>query len=125
MFRRPERSLYYDRAGNAIGLLRWVYLRERPNYFRVAQTTVGKYWISTVWLGLDHGFGRGKPLIFETMITHNGEFMEYQVRYVTEAHAFAGHRAAVAYAKQEHNAEGVLTQFGAVIATAIVEAGLK
>jgi hypothetical protein len=36
---------------------------------RVAETTVGDFWVSTVFLGLDHNWGhRGSPLLFETMV---------------------------------------------------------
>ena len=35
---------------------------------RVASTEVGELHVSTVWLGLDHGFREGQTLIFETMI---------------------------------------------------------
>jgi hypothetical protein len=40
---------------------------------RVEETTVGSYWISTVFLGFDHGFGDEldpdyRPLLFETMV---------------------------------------------------------
>jgi len=35
---------------------------------RILETTIGKYWISTVFLGLDHNFGLGEPLYFETMV---------------------------------------------------------
>jgi hypothetical protein len=34
----------------------------------VAQTEIGDFWISTVFLGLDHQFGEGPPLLFETMV---------------------------------------------------------
>lgn len=35
----------------------------------VAQEDVGPYWVSTVFLGLDHRFmGHGPPLVFETMV---------------------------------------------------------
>jgi hypothetical protein len=36
----------------------------------VAQEYIGEYWVSTVFLGLDHSFGSGPPLLFETMIFH-------------------------------------------------------
>ena len=39
---------------------------------RVAETTVGPLWVSTVFLGLDHNFGEGDPLLFETMIFDGG-----------------------------------------------------
>jgi hypothetical protein len=35
---------------------------------RVAFDKVGNSEISTVFLGLDHSFGRGAPLLFETMV---------------------------------------------------------
>jgi hypothetical protein len=47
--------------------------------------------VSTVWLGLDHSWGEGPPLIFETMVqTAIGEWAE-QWRYHTEEQAVAGH----------------------------------
>lgn len=62
----------------------------------VAQTgqgSGGKAWVSTVFLGLDHSFGNGKPLLFETMI-FGGDHDEYQERYSTWDEAEAGHRKA-------------------------------
>lgn len=63
-------------------------------YKAVKQETLqnGK-WISTVWLGLNHRFGAGTPLIFETMVfPSKGEFSELDAeRYSTEAEAIAGH----------------------------------
>lgn len=62
---------------------------------RVAQTTVGDIWVSTVWLGLDHSLlGRGAPMIFETLCqnTVTGEWLtDTMTRYSTEAEAIAGH----------------------------------
>ena len=48
--------------------------------------------VSTVFLGLDHGFGRGEPVLFETMVfggSHDGD----QKRYATWDEAVAGHHA--------------------------------
>jgi len=50
--------------------------------------------VSTVWLGLDHGFKNKKPLIFETMVFNADE--EEQERYATEEEAVAGHKRYVA-----------------------------
>jgi hypothetical protein len=50
--------------------------------------------LSTVWLGLDHSFGAGPPLIFETMV-FGGPNDEEQERYSTEEEAKAGHAAMV------------------------------
>src|SRR5262245_21922827 len=50
-------------------LLEWGRRMEDIEYKRVAETTLGDYWISTVWLGIDHNWMRqGPPIIFETMI---------------------------------------------------------
>jgi hypothetical protein len=88
---------YYDRAGNKVEdereqLALWdIALR------RVAETTVGEKWVSTVHVPLDQGFGEGPPLIFETMVfadKTSGTDL-YQERYSTEDDARAGHEAVV------------------------------
>lgn len=85
---------HYDRQGNLIpDLLTWARLHEDIAYKRVAETTIGNLWVSTVWLGLDHSFGGGPPLIFETMVFVQGEGgndLDCR-RYATEAEALAGH----------------------------------
>ena len=53
--------------------------------------------VSTVFLGLDHSFGGGPPLLFETMI-FGGEHDQYQDRYETWAQAEIGHEKAVVLA---------------------------
>lgn len=50
--------------------------------------------VSTVFLGLDHQFGDGPPLLFETMV-FSGEHDQDQWRYSTWDEAVAGHDAAV------------------------------
>ena len=35
---------------------------------RVAKTEVGEAEVSTVFLSLDHGWGEGPPILFETMV---------------------------------------------------------
>ena len=49
--------------------------------------------VSTVFLGMDHGFGESPPILFETMI-FGGEHDEDQWRYATWDEAVAGHKAA-------------------------------
>ena len=51
--------------------------------------------VSTVWLGMDHSFGDGPPLIFETMV-FGGELDQECDRYTTEEQAQQGHAAMVA-----------------------------
>lgn len=93
----PAPSLYFNREGAPIGLGDWSYLRENFSP-HVAETQVDDAWISTVWLGLDHGFGFGAPLIFETMI-FGGPLSDFQARYYDEADALRGHFVAVALAQ--------------------------
>lgn len=46
----------------------WGIWRETADV-RVAQDDVGPFWVSTVFLGLDHNYHpRGAPLIYETMV---------------------------------------------------------
>ena len=61
----------------------------------VAQTWVGeKYWVSTIFLGLDHGIGE-RVRFFETMTWCDDDY-EGQQRYETWDEAFLGHREVVA-----------------------------
>lgn len=123
---------YYDRDGNPIPYCVSMALLCDPfrdPYKRVAETTVGVeplvVWVSTVWLGMDHGIGRGRPpQIFETMaFWPEGEFGITEVigegdwtrRYSTEAAALEGHRTVVA------EVEAAFAKFG--LALAAIEEG--
>lgn len=80
--------------------------KEWAQYFEIANRRVGydevnDYIISTVFLGLDHGFGQGEPLLFETMIFDkkqpvkgmNGSYESvYMMRYTNYDEAFATHQ---------------------------------
>lgn len=91
---------YYDRQGRPITMEQWAELRE--DHLHVAETWVGQLWVSTVWLGMDHGWGDGPPLIFETMVfarrVSYSEFLCF--RYSTEAAALVGHQRAVLVAER-------------------------
>jgi len=87
---------YFDRDGNRISIDRYVELLRDPDYRRLTSDDVltedGRtMWVSTVWLGLDHGIGRGKPLIFETMVFVEGMAGDYCERYSSVREARAGH----------------------------------
>lgn len=91
--RRPR---YYTRDGSPLvgGVLVWARLLEDENMRRVAFTKLPSgAEVSTVWLGLDHSFGIGPPLIFETMVFGLPDGEEVQERYSTEVEALAGHEA--------------------------------
>ena len=88
-------SEYYDRQGHPMTSREWAATFEtRHEQKRVAETTLPNgRWVSTVWLGLNHAFGAGPPLIFETMVFPNkGDMGDFDCeRYSTEAEALVGH----------------------------------
>jgi hypothetical protein len=96
-------SDYHDRAGKPITLQEYGQLIEDVNAKRVAETVLPNgYWVSTIWLGLNHAFGHGPPLIFETMVfvcDADGHAKNWQEqdsdRYSAEAEALAGHERMV------------------------------
>lgn len=92
-------SGYYDKDGTPISdVMTWGLKLQDPEYKRVAKDTLddGRM-VSTVWLGLDHGWGDGPPLIFETMVFSSKDSFDdqYMERYATEAEALAGHQRIV------------------------------
>jgi len=88
-------------------------LMEWARWFETAERHVRKdklsngILVSTVFLGLDHSFGEGPPLLFETMIfgADQGDD-EYQERYSTWIEAMAGHLKALRFAKKLKPAAG-------------------
>lgn len=85
-------------------------LLEDDDYRHVGSTEIGPYWVSTVWLGLDHGFGRGPPIIFETMVFLVRDPDEERhladidtVRYSTEEEATKGHEDMVTLVRATTN----------------------
>ncbi len=65
----------------------------------VAQETIGSTFLSTVFLGIDHNWGVGRPILFETMafpIPAPGQFASQEAevveRWSTWAEAEAGHK---------------------------------
>lgn len=98
-------DLYFDRRGERINAERWGELHDDDAYVRIGLDVYPSIedvadnpldpaalaTISTVWIGIDHGFGRTLgPLIFETMI-FGGEFDNQLTRYHSEAAAADGH----------------------------------
>jgi len=75
------------------GLIEWAKdFEDFPKRIVRQETLPNGYYISTVWLGLDHRWDAGPPLIFETMVWGpGGECEEYMERYSTENDAILGH----------------------------------
>jgi hypothetical protein len=65
----------------------------------VFKTDVGPAHVSTVFLGIDHSYGTGPPLLYETMIFVDGDervdMDDSPRRYTDLAAAVVGHAAAV------------------------------
>lgn len=83
-------DMYYDKRGKAISREKWRALFENFGYRKIGQYEINKVQVSTVWLGLDHGYRSTKPIIFETMV-FGGLYDQEQERYATLAEAQAGH----------------------------------
>lgn len=66
-------SDYYDKDGSPMDRDTWSKKWSDFDYRVVAKTDLGPVRVSTIWLGTDHGFGDGPPLIFETMVFDNEE----------------------------------------------------
>lgn len=86
---------YYILRGKEIvethDLLEWGRMFEDREARRVARTGNDDHFVSTVFLGMDHGFGDGPPLIFETMAFLDGN-EEDMTRSSTWAEAEQQHR---------------------------------
>lgn len=86
--------MYYRLVGKTAvpcSLLEWGIMFEKASERTVAKTTFGDVTVSTVFLGIDHSFGDGPPLLFETMI-FGGEFDDDLRRYETWSEAEQGHQ---------------------------------
>ena len=92
-------SMWYDKQGNSLESHEAIEkLLTDPTYKIIAKTVLpNEKVVSTVWLGLDHNFYGGTPLIFETMVfPKEGDFCdEYCERYATLAEAKNGHEEVV------------------------------
>lgn len=85
-------SLYYDMQGRPISLEELVTSFSSKDRI-ICQTEGRLFFISTVWLGLDHNFAvHGPPLIFETMVFGQRDWKDLDMRrYSTLAEAKGGH----------------------------------
>jgi hypothetical protein len=87
-----------DEHGNAVeceDLYTWAVWLETAGNRIVAKDEFPDCRVSTVFLGLDHNFNDGPPLLWETMI-FGGEHDQHQERYTSRAGALEGHEKACA-----------------------------
>jgi hypothetical protein len=106
---KPYRLMHWKLEGREVvevpELLDWAQWMETADR-HVGKTYIGEYYISTVFLGIDHGWTTDVPILFETMVFGpaveimrlNGtlmstrESLDYQPRYSTYDEAEAGHQ---------------------------------
>jgi hypothetical protein len=76
-------------------LMEWASAFGRDNRI-VRQSRIGRAFISTVFLGIDHNFScyRSRPVLFETMIFDEPLLPDYQTRCSTWDEAEADHKLA-------------------------------
>lgn len=85
----PTWAGWFERAENRM-LAQW--RTSNPS----ASDPGGHILVSTVFLGLDHNWGDGPPILWETMVFAPGwDFDAEQWRYASEGDARAGHAAAI------------------------------
>ena len=93
-----------------VDLMTWAKWFETANR-RVGKITYIDYEVSTVFLGLDHNWGEGPPILFETMVfktlpDSNERGMDcYMARYATWDEAMAGHKRV-----RQYVANGIFTE---------------
>jgi hypothetical protein len=92
-----------DHSVRPAELLEWAAAFNDTDKRRVARDELDGVSVSTVFLGLDHSFGEGPPLIFETLI-FGGKLDQEMWRYSTWDEAVAGHKHAVAQAIEAQRA---------------------
>jgi len=101
--KRLMRSDYYmlkDKVPVHVEFMEWARYFEKAER-SVKQDVISKdVRVSTVFLGLDHRWGPGDPLLFETMV-FGGEHNHWMNRYCTWDEAVEGHDRAVAMVKGE------------------------
>lgn len=92
---------YFDRENNPITNEQWMKLFEDNEYRFVKRTNLHDGTeISTIWLGLVHGSSPEGPLVFETIVSHNGSNEEEMYRYATEQRALEHHEYLAGYQEE-------------------------
>jgi hypothetical protein len=85
-------DLYYRRDGSTHNdPIEFAMMLADADLRRVALTDVDGVRVSTIFLGIDHGWGlTPHPILFETMV-FGGPLSESQERWTNEVAALAGH----------------------------------
>lgn len=87
-----------DEAGNPVeepnilAWAKWVGENQNQKHLRKTFFNEQKIMVSTVFLGMNHAFDDGPPILWETMVFGIEEYCD---RYRTKAEALEGHEKAV------------------------------
>lgn len=85
-------GMYFGLHGEPITLMEWSALLHDLDRRRIGHDVIEGVEVSTVWLGIDHGWGLGPKLLFETMtFAHVDELAGWCRRYPTRELAELGH----------------------------------
>jgi len=101
-----------DSKGNPVpvDLMTWATWSEDRKNTVIKQEDIGNYFVSTIFVGLDHSFESykegdvmHKPLLFETVIMKRAGFesLDYMERCTTRRQAIAQHKRAINYLRKE------------------------
>lgn len=93
------KMMYYlneDKTYRQCGVLEWGHQFQTMDR-HVGDDIINDHHVSTVWLGMDHNFYGGVPLLLETMVfdSPRGGNDIYMRRYTTWEQAVEGHKEAV------------------------------
>lgn len=92
--------LFWDKDGTPLDTIAWAHKYEDYSYRFVGHDQVGRYRISTLWMGtgpVGLFLPQDPPLappVFQTMVFKD-EHVEEERNYYTEAEALAGHNETV------------------------------
>ena len=85
-----SRHYILDKEGNAhpTDVMTWARWFEEKNLRVVGQTEIGAFFVSTVFLGIDHRFGgEGPPILWETYVFHSPDGDSRMRRYCSRSEA--------------------------------------
>ncbi len=99
-------SKYYlneDKTYRPAELIEWATQLEHMDNHVACEVVLCKT-VSTIWLGLDHGFREERPLVFETMVfsEYDSGTDIYMDRYSTWDEAVEGHQKAVEWVRKHY-----------------------
>jgi hypothetical protein len=86
-------------------LLVWARWFEEADRLVALDEPVSGQKVSTVFLGLDHQFGKGRPILWESMV-FGGPLDGEQQRYMSRDQAVAGHARLVAQVRRANELGG-------------------